>query len=338
MQEDGRHDKSVACATKVTMIAIHRQSLYSHLQEWLEEDNESERAAVQERSTCAAHSFKVGSALWRPGMGLAIVDNVDVSKLPFEFWVVFRDGQTIKFLPDGMFTLFKKLPADSLRGDEIEQLRRSRMTMLLMHLMHLQGNVHTPESSQTAATTAEIAANAAETQQKMAERQLLKLVQISERLETLLSASHVSDQARTVCPVPISVCQLAYLAKLQALAFGAVVKEVLDEHVSSSVYVEHLVSLKGKPRGIAPELNPGLPLDSLAMDPANRSGTPRTPKAAGPGLVGSAVLSKNTTPRQQPMPRLLAPDSPASAMAATAPRHSMDTLSETMPIGCVINV
>ena len=133
-------------------------------------------------------------------MGLAIVDNVDVSKLPFEFWVVFRDGQTIKFLPDGMFTLFKKLPADSLRGDEIEQLRRSRMTMLLMHLMHLQGNVHTPESSQTAATTAEIAANAAETQQKMAERQLLKLVQISERLETLLSASHVSDQARTVLP------------------------------------------------------------------------------------------------------------------------------------------
>jgi hypothetical protein len=142
MQEDGRNDKSVECVTNVLMIAIHRHSLYSHFKDWLEEDTEKDRATLQERSINAAHSFKVGSALWRPGVGLAVVDNVDITKFPYEFWVSFRDGQTSAFLPDAMFTLFKKLPADSLRGDDVEQHRRARMSMLMMHthMSHVKGH------------------------------------------------------------------------------------------------------------------------------------------------------------------------------------------------------
>jgi hypothetical protein len=204
MQEDGRNDKSVECVTNVLMIAIHRHSLYSHFKDWLEEDNEKDEATLRERSINAAHSFKVGSALWRPGMGLAVVDNVDVTKFPYEFWVSFRDGQTSAFLPDAMFTLFKKLPADCLRGDDVEQHRRVRMSMLMMHThVKSHGDKEPPPSEMS---------DAVESQNKVADSTLRKLTELSETVATVKnlfegfrsqpSGSHLSDQARTVTCLP----------------------------------------------------------------------------------------------------------------------------------------
>jgi hypothetical protein len=204
MQEDGRNDKSVECVTNVLMIAIHRHSLYSHFKDWLEEDTEKDRATLQERSINAAHSFKVGSALWRPGVGLAVVDNVDVAKFPYEFWVSSRDGQTSVFLPDAMFTLFKKLPADCLRGDDVEQHRRVRMSMLMMHThVESHGDKEPPPSEMS---------DAVESQNKVADSTLRKLTELSETVATVKnlfegfrsqpSGSHLSDQARTVTCLP----------------------------------------------------------------------------------------------------------------------------------------
>ena len=136
-------------------------------------------------------------------MGLAVVDNVDVTKFPYEFWVSFRDGQTSAFLPDAMFTLFKKLPADCLRGDDVEQRRRVRMSMLMMHT-HVKSHGEEPPPSEMR--------DAVESQNKVADSTLRKLTELSETVATLKnllegvrsqpSGSHLSDQARTVTCLP----------------------------------------------------------------------------------------------------------------------------------------
>ena len=145
LEASSSRSATVRCKTDAILLAVHRRDFMVVVSEWKQHEVKQQQLNAEKRAAAALRAFKIGTPLWRPGVGLGIVDAV-LRGRKLAFVISYRSGQTIEYDVEAMLSQMKRLPLDSIRHDDVETYRRARLAMLLV-LMQRASNGATPAAT-----------------------------------------------------------------------------------------------------------------------------------------------------------------------------------------------
>ena len=297
--EAALHEQDMPMATvrckseSAQLLAVQRGDFMAIVNEWKHEEAQQLLEKTRARTEAALRRFKLGTPLWLSGSGLGIVDAVLRSE-KVSFVVSYRTGVTNEYDVDTMLSQVKRLPVESIRSDDVEVYRRSRLAMLVMLLQRTASPATLGAKRSAASIELDARKPLAETDGLLAVEQRLRAVEAAVETTSAIASN--------------AVAQLVELSKaIEAL--GAAMQLRLA-------------------RPFSPDIGPDPPSDPPPLYVTHRQAPPRRTKSPPPELRGS-IRNDQSFPRRVPMGNGL----PVGHSRQPRPRYSASEVWAAEPIG-----